>query len=119
MQHSTTVLDITDDEGKKASIGEERGKENIPPSSELGLGGQPAAAATRQTRKQDVTSMEEARTPLEELDARGFYADGCHAFSYEVVFDDDDDGENGSGGGRKNAWASKLRESWEGEGEVE
>lgn len=33
--------------------------------------------------------MEEDRSPLGELSAADYYADGCHAFSHVVVYDDE------------------------------
>lgn len=95
MQHSTGVLDISDDESKQqetSSTG--RGKENVPPS-ELNLllpttrqHESPAAAARKSVM------MEESRAPLGELNAADYYGDDCHAFSYAVVHDDDEDAEN-------------------------
>lgn len=96
MQHSTGVLDISDDESKQqetSSTG--RGKENVPPS-ELNLilpttrqQESPAAAARKSVM------MEESRAPLGELNAADYYGDDCHAFSYAVVHDDDqEDSEN-------------------------
>ena len=92
MQHSTGVLDISDDESKQqetSSAG--RGKENVPPS-ELNLllpttrqQESPAAAARKSVM------MEESRAPLGELNAADYYGDDCHAFSYAVVHDDDDE----------------------------
>lgn len=90
MQHSTCVLDISDDEGKQEQKSDHRGKENIPPA-DLGLSlprsGQqesPAAAA----RKSDM--VDEPRSPLGELNASDYYADDCHAFSYAVVYEDEE-----------------------------
>lgn len=87
MQHSTCVLDISDDEGKRASDG--RGKENIPPA-ELGI---PLPnSSTRQqnsSASRKAVDMDEDRAPLGELATAGYYGDGCHAFSYAVVYDDE------------------------------
>ncbi|KAJ6007457.1 hypothetical protein N7540_011433 [Penicillium herquei] len=90
MQHSTGVLDISDDEGK-VSDADGRGKENVPPS-ELGLDlprspesvALAAAAAARKAEK-----MDEDRAPLGELAASDYYPEDCNAFSYAVVYDDD------------------------------
>ncbi|KAJ5669882.1 hypothetical protein N7462_010952 [Penicillium macrosclerotiorum] len=94
MQHSTGVLDISDDESKAAAV-DSRGKENVPPT-EWTLDNPPshlvitrAAAAARK-----VSQMEEDRAPLGELPAADFYAEGCHAFSFVVV--DDEEVEKGS-----------------------
>ncbi|KAJ5958105.1 uncharacterized protein N7479_005255 [Penicillium vulpinum] len=89
MQHSTTVLDISDDEGKSNPC--PRGKENIPPH-ELGIDlprvrhsttTVPAAA-----RKSPM--MDEPRAPLGELNAAEYYPEGCNAFSYTIVYDDEE-----------------------------
>lgn len=88
MQHSTCVLDISDDEGKVETSG--RGKENIPPV-ELGIDlprsrqqESPAAAARKSVM------MEESRAPLGDLNAADYYGDDCHAFSYTIVYDDEE-----------------------------
>lgn len=92
MQHSTGVLDISDDEGKP-SPDDGRGKENIPPA-ELGID-LPASretvslAATAAART--ASKMEEDRSPLKELKASDYYPEDCNAFSYAVVYDDEED----------------------------
>ncbi|KAJ6110784.1 hypothetical protein N7486_003019 [Penicillium sp. IBT 16267x] len=88
MQHSTGVLDISDDEGKTSDV---RGKENVPPS-ELGIdlprsSQAVALAAAAEARK--AAKMEEDRSPLGELTASDYYPEDCNAFSYAVVYDDD------------------------------
>ena len=88
MQHSTGVLDISDEETSSAG----RGKENVPPS-ELNL----ILPTTRQQQESPAAAarksvmMEESRAPLGELNAADYYGDDCHAFSYAVVHDDDDE----------------------------
>jgi hypothetical protein len=97
MQHSTGVLDISDDESK-ISTADDRGKENVPPA-ELGIDlprsreviALVEAAATRKAGK-----MEEDRSPLGELNAADYYPEDCNAFSFAVVYDDEDENENGS-----------------------
>lgn len=93
MQHSTCVLDISDDEGKASSDG--RGKENIPPV-ELGISIPNSTTTSRRNtpRKAPAVKMDEDRVPLVELNAADYYGDGCHAFSYAVVFDDEYEDEN-------------------------
>ncbi|KAL4915643.1 hypothetical protein BDW62DRAFT_120701 [Aspergillus aurantiobrunneus] len=89
MQHSTCVLDISDDEGGQQLKSDHRGKENIPPAdSGLSLPRSrqqesPAVAA----RKSDM--VDEPRSPLGELNAADYYGEDCHAFSYAVVYEDD------------------------------
>lgn len=92
MQHSTGVLDISDDESK-SSPSDGRGKENVPPS-DLGIDiprseQSVSLAATAATRK--ASKMEEDRAPLGELDASDYYPEGCNAFSYAVVYDDENE----------------------------
>ncbi|EKV10849.1 hypothetical protein PDIG_53370 [Penicillium digitatum PHI26] len=85
MQHSTTVLDISDDEGK--SDPRTRGKENIPPH-ELGVEvprTRQSAATIPAARK--LPKIDEPRAPLGELNAAEYYAEDCNAFSYTVVYD--------------------------------
>lgn len=88
MQHSTGVLDISDDEGKVEPS--TRGKENIPPA-DLGISlprsrqqESPAAAARKSIM------MEESRSPLGELNTADYYGEDCHAFSYAIIYDDEE-----------------------------
>lgn len=98
MQHSTGVLDISDDEAKTSSA-DDRGKENVPPA-ELGIDlprsreGTALAAAVA-TRK--ASKMEEDRAPLGELHAADYYPEDCNAFSFAVVYDDENENEIESG----------------------
>lgn len=89
MQHSTTVLDISDDEGKSDVC--PRGKENIPPHElgiELPRALQSTASIPAAARK--APKMDESRAPLGELNAAEYYAEGCNAFSYTIVHDDEE-----------------------------
>ncbi|CAL5871451.1 uncharacterized protein PFLUO_LOCUS5702 [Penicillium psychrofluorescens] len=105
MQHSTGVLDISDDEGKDAVV-DARGKENVPPV-ELGL--EPprtraSVSAAAAAHKAAISSkMDEDRAPLGELNAADYYAEDCNSFSYAVVYDDAD--ENASGLKKASAFA--------------
>ncbi|KAH2988270.1 hypothetical protein KXW58_006191 [Aspergillus fumigatus] len=85
MQHSTCVLDISDDEGKAEFSS--RGKENIPPSElEIDL----SRTRERETSVLRKTEMaDEPRSPLGELNAAD-YGEDCHAFSYAVIYDEDE-----------------------------
>ncbi|KAL2821849.1 hypothetical protein BDW59DRAFT_108310 [Aspergillus cavernicola] len=90
MQHSTCVLDISDDEGKLEDKSDYRGKENIPPA-ELGLflpRSRQQVSPTTTARKSDM--VDEPRSPLGELNAADYYGEDCHAFSYAVIYDDED-----------------------------
>ena len=89
MQHSTTVLDISDDEGKSDTS--TRGKENVPPHElgiELPRARQSTATIPAATRKSP--KMDEPRSPLGELNAAEYYAEDCNAFSYTIVYDDEE-----------------------------
>ncbi|CAI7590294.1 unnamed protein product [Penicillium viridicatum] len=89
MQHSTTVLDISDDEGKSDTS--TRGKENIPPH-ELGieLPRTRQSTATIPAAARKSPKMDEPRSPLGELNAAEYYAEDCNAFSYTIVYDDEE-----------------------------
>ncbi|CAG8900383.1 unnamed protein product [Penicillium egyptiacum] len=89
MQHSTTVLDISDDEGKSDVC--PRGKENIPPH-ELGLELPRArqCTATIPAAARKSPKMDEPRAPLGELNAAEYYAEDCNAFSYTIIYDDEE-----------------------------
>lgn len=98
MQHSTGVLDISDERSTRSRASSIRGKENVPPS-ELGLVlSSPAPAAPVARQQQEAAdasreSMEEDRAPLGELNAADYYGADCHAFSYAVVYDDENENE--------------------------
>ncbi|CAG7917841.1 unnamed protein product [Penicillium olsonii] len=86
MQHSTTVLDISDDEGKPT---DRRGKENVPPN-ELGLEIPSATQST--TASANATAARKSvvdRAPLGDLNASEYYADDLNAFSFAVVYEDE------------------------------
>lgn len=91
MEHSTCVLDISDDESKVEEQFGHRGKENIPPA-DLGIAlprsrqQESSAAAARKSEMVD-----EPRSPLGELNAADYFGEDCHAFSYAVVYGDDEE----------------------------
>lgn len=92
MQHSTCVLDISDDEGKTKKDG--RGKENVPPH-ELGIEIPNSAQQTSDTpasRKNLMT--DEPRTPLGELKVSDYYAPGCDALSRVVIYEEEEPQKN-------------------------
>lgn len=74
VEHSTYLLDISDDEGKTSQC-DDRGKENIPPAG--------IAVMTPVSRRDVMT--EEVRTPLGDLRAEEYYAAGCDANSIILV----------------------------------
>ncbi|KAM5444813.1 hypothetical protein MferCBS31731_000268 [Microsporum ferrugineum] len=74
MEHSTCVLDISDDEEKQAR--DTRGKENIPPPQSLADSTQSAAAQQTSTTTRNVDMGDEPRSPLGELDIKSFVPEG-------------------------------------------
>jgi hypothetical protein len=87
MQHSTGILDISDDEDR-AKV-DERGKENIPPN-ELGVGNPGLLSSTAAVSRKNMMTGE-PRTPLGELNSGDYYADGCDALSFAVVYEELED----------------------------
>ena len=77
--HQACNLDISDDEGA-AKAKADKGKENIPPSDLLSAEVSTGMSALRN---------DEPRTPLAELEASKFYAEGCDASSYFLVPEDE------------------------------
>lgn len=98
MQHSTGVLDISDDEAKTSSA-DDRGKENVPPA-ELGIDlprSREVTALAAAAAARNASKMEQDRAPLGELNAADYYPDDCNAFSFAVVYDDEKENEIESG----------------------
>lgn len=91
MQHSTCVLDISDDEEKQTR--ENRGKENIPPSQPLADGNNVSATAQRTpaTTPRNVEMGGEPRSPLGELDVKAFIPEGEDINSVVIIPGDEDD----------------------------
>lgn len=81
--HSTCTLDISDDESRQA-VKDDREKENIPPFDYSGSLSHPAATTIRPVSRKDMMT-DEPRSPLGDLDAREFYAEGCDASSYYII----------------------------------
>lgn len=77
MEHSTCTLDISDDEARASPKGDRDNKENVPPGDYF-------AATNSSVARRDMMS-DESRSPLGDLDAKDFYADGCDASSVIVV----------------------------------
>ena len=80
--HRACNLDISDDESL-AKIKADRGKENVPPSDGLSAGLPEITTGIPASRKNMMT--DEPRTPLGDLEASEFYAEGCDASSYIIV----------------------------------
>ena len=80
LQHSTCILDISDDEGTANGKGG-RGKENIPPANFT-----PIANPVPVSRKDMMT--DEPRTPLGDLNAGKYYAEGCDTNSFVIIPDE-------------------------------
>ena len=77
MQHSMPILDISDDEGRlsPARSNRDENKENIAPAD--------ASSAYAVSRRDMMT--DEPRSPLGNLTAADYYADGCDANSFVIV----------------------------------
>ena len=84
MDFSTQTLDISDDETRMAKKEDSDNKENIAPGTEIAV----VVAVSRKDKMEDGP-----RTPLGELEAKEFYADGCDEFSVFVVPEDADGDE--------------------------
>lgn len=84
MVHTTTTLDISDDE-ISLSKGDKDNKENIPPID----GPAAVASATHVTATRRDVMTDETRAPLGDLDAKDFYAEGCDASSCIMVAAED------------------------------
>lgn len=84
LSNGTTRMDISDDEGSMAK--DNRGKENIPPTEGL-LGVSPTTIEVPATRRNMMTDG--PRSPLGDLDAAAFYANGTDATSWFIIPADD------------------------------
>ncbi len=76
MEHSACTLVISDDEGRRTTEDCEN-KENIPPVDYRTTPGAPV------TRRDMMT--DEDRSPLGDLNAKDFYAEGCDASSFVII----------------------------------
>lgn len=99
MYHSTCTLDISSDEESTSRIHDLRGKENVPPmddQSQTSFRPSPyhqqsagTALKNRLSRKEkDIDACDVDRSPLGEMSAEDFYADGFDANSSFVFLDD-------------------------------
>ncbi|KAA6415935.1 MAG: hypothetical protein FRX48_00654 [Lasallia pustulata] len=83
MEHSTCTLDISDDECRQAAK-DDREKENIPPLDFPGSLSRSVAATARPVSRSDMM-IDEPRSPLGDLAARDYWAEGCDASSYYII----------------------------------
>ncbi|EFR00920.1 hypothetical protein MGYG_03923 [Nannizzia gypsea CBS 118893] len=88
MEHSTCVLDISDDEEKQAR--ENRGKENIPPPAS-GNNEPSTTQRTSATAPRNVEMGDEPRSPLGELDVKAFVPEGEDINGIVIIPEDEDD----------------------------
>lgn len=88
MLHSTGILDISDDEGRSKDC-DGRGKENVPPHDAPGAASHAVSVSTKSGASRKDMMTDEPRTPLGDLNATDFYAEGCDASSVVVVPADD------------------------------
>lgn len=86
LEHSTCTLDISDDESCVRAKND-RGKENIPPTDDMGVAA-PMNNVVPVSRKHMMT--DEPRTPLGDLNAADFYAKYCDAHSFFMVPEDEE-----------------------------
>ena len=107
MEHSTCTLDISSDEESVARMRDERGKENIPPLDDVSQtrGGVVSGSAEaysaanlkmksfRHRRDLEEGVIEIDRSPLGEMPAEDFYAEGCDGESVVIVSSEEDDAE--------------------------
>ena len=85
LDHSTCTLDISDDESRAAAKGDQDNKENVPPVD--GPTVSRISAQIPSSRRDMMTDT--ARSPLGDLEAAEFYAEGCDASSAFIVGPDD------------------------------
>jgi hypothetical protein len=111
MEHSTCTLDISSDEETEARRRDERGKENVPPLDDVSQtqarlpassstsydGIAEAKARTRSMRRRkeiEEGAIEIDRSPLGDLEAEEFYAEGCTSSDVVLVADEEAEGES-------------------------
>ena len=85
MEHSTGILDISDDEDNVAKKND-KGKENVPPPEFASMVATAPAPATRKN-----LMVDEPRSPLGDLEATEFFGAGVDASSVFIVPADEED----------------------------
>jgi len=113
MEHSTCTLDISSDEETEARRRDERGKENVPPLDDVsqtqarlpnassmprpyGCISDAKAHARSMRRRKEIEegAIEIDRSPLGDLEAEEFYAEGCTSSDVVLVADEEAEGES-------------------------
>ncbi|KAK2865427.1 hypothetical protein FQN49_003582 [Arthroderma sp. PD_2] len=89
MEHSTCVLDISDDEEKQAR--DTRGKENIPPPQLFAGENESTTTQRVATATRNVDMGDEPRSPLGELDVKSFIPEGEDISSVIEIPEDDEE----------------------------
>lgn len=106
MEHSASTLDISSDEESAARMKDERGKENVPPLDDISqtrtqLSAVDAAESSMNTLKARIRARRQAeqgaididRSPLGDLAAEDFYAEGCDGSSVYIIAPEEEEGE--------------------------
>lgn len=91
LQHSTCVLDISSDEESESRLQQEHaeGKENVPPADDVSQTSRPRSL--RQVAHPDDMIIEKERSPLGEMNAKEYYAEGCDDASVVIVPGDEEE----------------------------
>ncbi|KAK8041451.1 hypothetical protein PG994_014458 [Apiospora phragmitis] len=92
LQHSTCTLDISSDEESERRQQRERaeGKENVPPVDDVSQTTRPRAARLAAADADDMF-VEKERSPLGEMDVKGYFADGCDETSVVIIPADEEE----------------------------
>ena len=110
MEHSTCTLDISSDEESAQRLRDDRGKENVPPVDDVSqtrttltssvdvaedqmIGLKARVKARRSRREADENAIDLDRSPLGDLAAEDFYAEGCDEKSIFVILPDESPGD--------------------------
>jgi len=91
MEHGACTLDISSDEESARQERSDRGKENVPPpddvsqTSNQSTMAEPSMSSLKQRLRGDIDACDIDRSPLGEMSAKDFYADGCDDDSVALV----------------------------------
>lgn len=97
VEHATCTLDISDDESRDKFYDDGSNKENVAPPDHTG--NHSTSNQVPVTRKNMMT--DDPRSPLGDLEASMYYAEGCDADSKDYFEGDDDDDEEQCSKSRK------------------